>query len=587
MRGVGEAGRARVCACLMWVAVAFGVLALGTPAPAAFADGAPRREKITFYFGLGRPEASARSAFFAVQQPGNGRYRRFLTPREVSRRYGASARVRAAFVRGIRRLGLTARIDRSGVFARVQGTVAQIERAFGVHVIVQVFDDPNSLVYSVRGRGPRLPASLRPLVREMVTMFARTLPIGSGPRPGVRPPLRGAAPSPAPTNTGTWLAGCKAARATGAYSFAQVRQAYGLSGVGTGAGASVAFLTDAEGPARQDIAAGERCFGLPRGRVHLLFTDAQTQPFLPDTFEPIEDLALLRGMAPGLRSVYVSEAWGAESLWFLAAAKLLTLPQLPDALSISYGFCERTVFGRGSGRVTHAGVGLLDSVLVRLGLAGVGAFASAGDSGSSCNGLPFRGVAWPGSSPYLTSVGGSRLVLNAANQRVGEVVWNDLTWLSSGNGGGAGGGGVSAFYGRPLYQRGVVVPGGRGRGVPDVAAHASMLPGWPVVRSGIWVVDAGTSASAPLVASAFTVISAAQRAHGAPPIGPANGLLYWLEAHQPASLFDIVSGSNGFFRRVPGWSARPGYDLASGVGVPQFGAVEAGLPSPGRGGGGR
>jgi subtilase family serine protease len=570
---------------------ALALLALAVGASTAHADGAPQRVKITFYFGLARPEASARRAFFAVQQPGSAGYRRFLTPGRVAGRYGASRRTRAAFLRGIARLGLTARIDRSGVFARVQGTVAQIERAFGVHVVVQLFNDPNSLVYSVRGRAPRLPASLRPLVREMVTVFVRTLPTGASrargsavarTRPGVRPPLRAPAASSAPTNTGTWIAGCNAARATGAYSFAQVRQAYGLGKVGTGAGASVAFLTDAEGPARQDIAASERCFGFPRGRVHLVFTDGQTQPFLPDTFEPLEDLALLRGMAPGLRSVYVSEAWGTEALWFLAAAKLLALRQLPDALSISYGFCERTVLGRGSGRVARAGIQLLDSVLVRLGLAGVGTFASAGDSGSSCNGLPFRGVAWPGSSPYVTSVGGSRLVLNAANQRVDEVVWNDLQWVSAANGGGAGGGGISGFYGRPPYQRGMPVPGRR-RGVPDVAAHASMLPGWPVVRSGIWVVDGGTSAAAPLVASAFTVISAAQHAHGNPPVGPVNGLLYWLRAHQPASLFDIVLGSNGFFKRVPGWSARPGYDLASGVGVPQFAAVEAGLPAPGRG----
>ena len=137
----------------------------------------------------------------------------------------------------------------------------------------------------------------------------------------------------------------------------------------------------------------------------------------------------------------------------------------------------------------------MDSLLVRLGLAGVASFASAGDFGSTCNGDPFAGVAWPASSPYLTAVGGSRLVLDAANARVDEVVWNDLPWLTAENGGGAGGGGFAAFSGRPAYQRGLA---GRRRAVPDVSAHASMLPGWPVELGGNWLEDAGTSAASPL-----------------------------------------------------------------------------------------
>jgi subtilase family serine protease len=565
-------------------ALALAAFALAVSQDSALAAARPRPIKITFYLGLKRPEAGARSAFFAVQEPGSARYRRFLTPAQNARRYGASAATKAAVLRAIQRLGLSARIDRSGVFARVQGTVAQMQRAFAVRLRHQEFFAPHSVVYSITGRPPRLPSALRRLVREVVTISARSLPpvrgAASRPRSAWRSPY-GTAAATAPGNVGTWTGGCNAARATGAYSFAQVRDAYGIDRAGSGAGGSVAFLTDAEGPAPQDIVDNERCFGLPRGRVRTLLTDAQTRPFPRSSFEPVEDLALIRGIAPGLRSVLVAEAWGTESLWFLAPAKLLTLARLPETLSISYGFCERTVLGKGSGRVNRAGIALLDSLLLRLGLAAVGTFASAGDSGSSCNGLPFRGVAWPGSSPYLTSVGGSRLVLNAANQRVNEFVWNDLPWLSAGNGGGAGGGGVSAFYGRPPYQRRINIRG-RGRGVPDVAAHASMLPGWPVVLAGNWIEDAGTSASAPLVASAFAIVSAAQRAARRPPLGPVDGLLYWLRRHRSALLFDIVSGSNRYFRKVPGWTARPGYDLASGVGVPQFERLAAGLPRPGR-----
>jgi kumamolisin len=308
-------------------------------------------------------------------------------------------------------------------------------------------------------------------------------------------------------------------------------------------------------------------------------TDSQTKPFPHASFEPDEDLALVRGTGPQLSSVLLAEAWGTQALWFLAPARLLALRRLPDALSISYGFCERTVLGTHANRSIRAGAHLLDSLIVRLGLAGVATFASAGDSGSTCDGLPFAGVAWPGSSPYLTSAGGSRLVLTSANQRADEVVWNDLAWLPADNGGGAGGGGISSFYRQPPYQRGLRVPG-FGRDVPDVVAHASMLPPWPVVLAGNWVPDSGTSASAPLLASAFAVLSATQRATHRPPLGPVNGLLYWLRAHAPEALFDVVSGNNGYLRSVPGRPAEPGYDLASGLGVPRFDTLAFVLPPP-------
>jgi kumamolisin len=282
-------------------------------------------------------------------------------------------------------------------------------------------------------------------------------------------------------------------------------------------------------------------------------------------------------MAPHLRSVLLTGVWGAPSLWFLGPAKLLTVGRLPDALTISYGYCERQFLASSAAR---QGSSLLGAMFVRLGLAGVPVFGSAGDSGSTCNGVSIPGVAWPASSPYVTVVGGTRLVLNRRNARVNEVVWNDLKWLTPDNGGGAGGGGVSSFYPRPPYQRGIGVGGSR-RAVPDAAVHASMLPGWPIVSAGHWIEDAGTSSAAPLLASAFAVINARLRAADRPPLGPVNGLLYWLRRHRPGTIFDIVSGDNRYTPKVPGHRAKRGYDLASGVGVPRFDRIIRALPARG------
>ncbi len=149
-------------------------------------------------------------------------------------------------------------------------------------------------------------------------------------------------------------------------------------------------------------------------------------------------------------------------------------------------------------------------------------------------------------------------------------------WLTPNNGGGAGGGGFSSFYARPPYQQGVPF-GGRQRTVPDMAVHASMLPGYPVVLGGHWVTDAGTSAAAPLAATAFALLSGSARAAGRPPLGPVNGLLYWLGRRARWALYDIVSGSTGYYRNVPPRRAGRGYDLATGWGVPRFARITAAL----------
>lgn len=536
--------------------------------------------RITFYLGLERPERAARAAFYAVQAPSSPTYRRFSTPAELASRYGAAPATVAKLRGAVRDAGLGFALDPSRVFARVSGSQRRLERFLGAPLRRQFDNNDNAMLYFLApGRSIRLPAAVKPLVREVVAAYNRS---SKPPKAqGSATAAGGAAKTAQPGNAGAWIDGCAAARKTGAYSFAQVRAAYGLDAAGSGAGGVVAILNAGEGLTAADVAANARCFGLPGIETRTLTADGQSGPFPRGSFEPQEDLALVRGIAPGLASLTFAQTWEGPELWFLGAAGLLAAPgPLPDSFSISYGICEKEVRGRRAPRASKAGAALMDSLLARLGLAGVGSFAAAGDFGSTCNGRPFAGVAWPASSPFLTAVGGTRLVLTGANERAEEVVWNDLAWLSSDEGGGAGGGGRSAVSARPPYQADLAV-GGETRAVPDLAAHASMLPGWPVVTAGNWVEDAGTSASAPLAAAGFAILSARLRAAGQPPLGPANGLLYALAGGGTGPVFDVLSGNNGYEPRVPAQQAGPGYDLASGLGVPHFDQLAAALPPPG------
>ena len=561
---------------------------LACAAVPAASDAAPAATnpsaKTTFYFGLTRPEAAARAAFFAVQRPGSSTYRRFMSPRRIVAIYGASPSVRRRFLRLVRGYGFAAKVDPSGVFARVRGPVALFERVFKVKVIESPGSEPPTHAFSVKG-APRLSAALRPLVDDVVTSFSQQIPVKAAVATPARARAR-AAKRRAPRRTGVWTQGCAKAKATGAFSYAQVRHAYGVDQLGSGAGASVALLGLQEEPSRRDIADNASCFGYGRLRSNTILTDGQMFPISPgNSFEPQLDTAMVRGMAPRA-AITFTQADSNGDQWFLGASQVLDSRRLPDSFSISYGICESDPINGPHGPPSNrAGADLLDSMLARLGLAGVGSYASAGDGGSSCNGAlntrgkPYPGVTWPASSPFLTAVGGTRLTLTKANRRSNEVAWNDLPWRSRKNGAGAGGGGVSLFEPRPPYQSGLGL-GGRGRAIPDVSAQASNFPGWPIVDGGSWLVDGGTSAAAPLVAGAMAVISADLRRHRLPPIGPANGLLYYLSSQRPSTLWDVIHGNNHFLPTVPGFRAKRGYDLATGVGVLQFPAAARALPPP-------
>jgi subtilase family serine protease len=84
-----------------------------------------------------------------------------------------------------------------------------------------------------------------------------------------------------------------------------------------------------------------------------------------------------------------------------------------------------------------------------------------------------------------------------------------------------------------------------------------------------WYLSCGTSESVPLFAG-IVALADQEAGHG---LGLINPRLYDLAADRRGGITDITSGNNsvafhqnGVLVSVPGYSARPGYDLASGVG---------------------
>jgi subtilase family serine protease len=221
---------------------------------------------------------------------------------------------------------------------------------------------------------------------------------------------------------------------------------------------------------------------------------------------------------------------------------------------------------------------------------GVTVLAASGDSGAAdvqYNGSTYflhPVTSWPDSDPLVTGIGGAQLHLNAAGQDVATpTVWNDtynkptLEYITGSREASplAGGGGKSVIFGRPSYQNGVQAVVGASRGVPDISMSGACDGGADMYQSFAgqpagWYPTCGTSEATPEFAG---IVALADQKAGHS-LGLINPYLYAMsQAHAPG-LVDIVSGNNtvsfrqgGKWHTVTGFSALPGYDLASGVGT--------------------
>jgi kumamolisin len=250
------------------------------------------------------------------------------------------------------------------------------------------------------------------------------------------------------------------------------------------------------------------------------------------------------------------------------------------AVSISYGLA-----GEIRGTATNPGWPMLhknvDEAFRDATAVGIPVFVSSGDQGSSS----LRGpndvtlfsktahIAYPASSPYVTSVGGTQLyVENGAISQ--EVVWNELGDLQNDPQigqyyiGGATTGGVSERYARvPSYQSSAGVtpqsannPGTQGRGVPDVAGNAGASTGYlvsqPPGSSDPIAPVGGTSAAAPMWAALMACVR--------------EGLSDKFNGNVPPFFFNdfaYAKGNTAAFRDIVG-GRRLTYDPNTGEAIP-------------------
>jgi subtilase family serine protease len=306
------------------------------------------------------------------------------------------------------------------------------------------------------------------------------------------------------------------------------------------------------------------------------------------------DVQWAHAIAPGAKIEFV-EAKSNNDADILAATKWAVDNNVGDVISQSFGEAE-ACFDPTLLAEQH-------QVFEDASAKGMTVFASSGDQGSglpSCTGTPtyIQAASTPASDPDVTAVGGTNLradLTSGAYQS--ESTWNES--LIEGDAV-AGGGGISTLYKRPDYQA-PFVKDSHAREVPDVSYNAAIFDGVIVAftlngRASFFLFG-GTSCGSPQWAALAAITD--QLAGGR--VGNINKTLYKLAKTGSASSYfhDIADGSTNAVpdltgdtlsdgtpitgTPIAGFTAVPGYDMATGLGSPIASALLPAIAKPGQG----
>jgi subtilase family serine protease len=374
------------------------------------------------------------------------------------------------------------------------------------------------------------------------------------------------------------------------YGPAAIRSAYGVDQLiargFTGKGQTIVIIDAFGSPTvEQDLAAFDAVFGLPAPPSITQIRMPGSAPFdntdnnqLGWAEEVSLDVQWSHAIAPDAKIIVVAAVTN-DDQDILDAQNFAINNRLGHVMSESFGELEIDE--------TPALLAAKEESYKRAKERKITVFASAGDdgpTGTDGNGniVPFASPQYPASSPEVTAVGGTNLFFGTATNAdpngtyQGEIVWND--------GFGAGGGGISNVFRTPEFQE--KLPKATraslhgNRGYPDVSYNAGVVGG-VIVHLGFFPANVlppaffifgGTSAGAPQLAGFTSILNQLNEE----PAGFLNDNLYKLGRDGVLNkvMHDITIGNNDDLG-VTGFSATPGWDLATGWGTPAKGFLRA------------
>jgi subtilase family serine protease len=461
-----------------------------------------------------------------LYDPFSSSYRRFLTPKEFTARFGPSQEDYDALIHFAKTNGfIVMGGSRDAMDVQLKGTVAAIERAF--HVTMGLYQHPTeNRIFFAPDREPTVDLPFQLWHISGLDNF-------SIPRPLVRHKNFQAKPNVV-----------KGSCPGGFYCGSDMRAAYYGGTALTGAGQNAGLL---------------EFLGYDLADLNTYFTNVGQKNNVPvtgvstdgsslncfasqgcDDTEQILDMTQAISMAPGLKGLYIFV--GNTDTAMLSS--MSTHTPLVGEIGSSWSW-------------RPPDPSAADPYFKKFATQGQNFFQAAGDSGAY---TPSSTFVFPGDDPYVTVVGGTDLqVTTPGGPWSSETAWVD------------GGGGIYTpdSFPIPAWQQlpGVITKANNGsttiRNSPDVSGESNFDFYVCADQNGCSSGWGGTSFAAPMWAGFMALINQQAIANGNPQLGFINPAVYAIGVGSgySAAFHDITSGSNGE-------PTTPGYDLATGWGSP-------------------
>lgn len=554
-----------------------------------------------------QPTAAQQTSLAALLQQqtdtSSANYHRWLSPEEYANRFGLSQTDISRVAGWLRRQGFSNIIPaRSRTWISFNGSAAQVEAAFHTAIHQYLVDGQTHYANTVE---PSLPGAFRGVVGAISGL--------NDFRPRPRAIVKNVQPQFTSSLSGNHFLAPD--------DFATIYDVQGLYASGIdGAGQAIAIMgqsdlsKDSGHQDQYDVVTFRDVSKLPPVDLQVILVPGTSDPGIVqnDVDEANLDVEWSGAVARNAKLIYViSHNALFNSLQYAVDQSLAPV------ISLSYGDCEANF--------SSADISTLTGMTQQANVQGQTIVASSGDSGPADCDLttdpkdPVKiathgyAVDVPASFPYVTGMGGTEFSegdqtgatqywsgTNNSNNGsalsyIPETTWNDTALNGSLA---AGGGGVSTLFTKPPWQTGTGVPNDGQRDVPDVSLSASAdhdgylicsqsscVNGYRRSNNDVTLIG-GTSVAAPTFAGLITLL--VQQTNDRQ--GNVNPYLYGLAASAPNAFHDITTGNNlvpcqAGSKDCPasgmiGFNAGPGYDLATGLGSVDAGALAAAWNGP-------
>lgn len=545
--------------------------------------GAPASENLPRMLLLLAPSAAQQQALGAeitsLQNPSSPNYHQWLTPAAFANAYANPESDVAAVVAWLESQGFTvAPLPAGRGWIEFSGTVAQVEQAF--HTQIDLVSSAGGSARPVAMSSLSVPAALAPVIAGLVSLDG----LVSRPALAATEPLSGsAAELAAQTSPAT-------AEAFTPQTAAQLVDLAPLAKSGiTGAGQSIAIVSRSDVNAG-DVAAFRAAFGLPASALKVTANGAD--PGLTDGQAEATLAASWAGAAaPGAQILLAPAASTDATDGVDLSLAAVVDGDLASTVVVGYSSCEAGM--------SAAHQAFYSAVYRQAAAEGMAVIAAAGDSGAAA-------CAPAGGAPVTTGYGVNALASTGWNTAVGVAgfsagatsgAWSAWSPTDPADPAYAGGGGSSAVHALPGWQplpaQLPAAASASARLLPDVslptAIDSSANPGFAfclsadATSSSCTLVRSGGSGAAAAYFAGMAALMAQQ--HGAE--GNLAPLLYQLsnqsgiysDVQQGSAQLKCAAGSAGCGADgLMGFSAGAGFDLATGLGVPDANALVKAKP---------